>query len=69
MLPLSFTLDANGQKTATIKGHIEQYFQDPTFLSFAKDGSFSHSVGAAEIILMDKIVNNGSDVFELTSVK
>lgn len=69
MLPLSFTLDANGQKTATITGRIEQYFQDPTFISFAKDGSFSHSVGAAEISLMDKIVNNGSDVFELTSVK
>ncbi|MCC7299058.1 MAG: hypothetical protein IT244_12055 [Bacteroidia bacterium] len=69
MLPLNFSLSENGHKTATIEGWADEYFKNPTLISFVTDGSFSHSVGASEISLMQAIMGNSDDVFKLTQVK
>jgi hypothetical protein len=68
-IPFNFTLASNAVKIAKINVAVDEFFENPTFLSFATDGSFSHSVGATEIALMQKIMDNSGDVFDIAEVK
>lgn len=69
MLNLNFSLAADGHKTASIEGWIDEYFKNPNLVQFATDGSFSHSVGTPEVALMQLIMSNADDVFRLTKVE
>jgi hypothetical protein len=68
-MPLSFSLSADTRKTAHIEAWVDEFFKNPTYLSLTTDGASSHSVGAAEVILMNKILANAGDVFRIKEVK
>jgi hypothetical protein len=68
-MPLSFSLSNSSRKTAQIEAWVDEFFKNPTTLSFAVDGASSHSVGSSEVILMNKILNNAGDVFRINEVK
>ncbi len=66
---LNFSLSSDGHKTARIELNIEEFFMNPKLISFATDGSSSHSIGTSEFALMKMIVDNSDDVYTLVEVK
>jgi hypothetical protein len=67
-LPLSFIVE-KGSKTATINIHADRFFSFPNEIAL-KTKSVSHSEGALEFQLMEKILENmQSGAFELVDVK
>lgn len=67
-VPFNFTLTEN-RKTMVIEANVEEYFKNPILINFKTDGSFSHSVGSKEVLLMNSILNNMGDVFTVKEVK
>jgi hypothetical protein len=66
-MPYSFEL-AGTHKTAELEIKADEYFKNPVELHL-KDKSVSHSTGADEINLMNKLINNAADAFVIKSVK
>ncbi|MBL7810656.1 MAG: hypothetical protein JNL57_00415 [Bacteroidetes bacterium] len=67
-LPMNFTLQADGMKTATIEVWADEFFKTPNSLSLSA-GAMSHTLGSTEIALMQKIIDNSAEVYKLKSVQ
>jgi hypothetical protein len=65
----NFTLVSGSHKTAKIQTQIDEFFVNPNTITFATDGSFSHSIGTTEVALMGKILENSFDVYSLVEVQ
>ncbi len=66
-MPATFDLDGTW-KTAVLEFKAEEYFKNPVEIHL-KNKAVSHSEGADEINLMNKLIDNASDAFSVKSVK
>lgn len=61
LITKSFTVNTNQQTSLSLEMNINEWFENPYLYNFNTDGNYTMGVGP----LMQKISNNGKDVFTL----
>lgn len=67
-LNYNFSIEKDKVKTAKIEVSADEWFKTPTEINI-KTNPISHSSGGKEIILMNKLMDNGADAFSIKEVK